>query len=227
MFPLRQPGAKIRLEETPSYQLFHRLFLCRSNYIQSLSEFEVREIGIVSSMDLDYDKERVNEMTTRYLPISRMVELFAKGVNIAIPDEKDTKLIYDIIIGHLEVWKDFASRSLNITDIPIEDFKLLSDFAGKVYKYAQHQYLTELSDSSFLRNLQKTQSVVAIDRIFKNGIAAEQGGLKSRRVQDVDLSQIETDDLVAEAEAKEVQGPHTSLMSAFNESKRFRFNQNK
>ena len=215
-----------RIEETPGYQLFHTLFLCRTNYIQSLPDYEVRYIGVPCTYDDDLNKQLLNEMVTRYLPISKMLELFAKGVNIAIVNTKDTKHIYDIIVAHLEAWKVFASRSLNITDIPIDDFKIMAEFAGKVYKYAQRHYLTELSTSALQRTMDESGTVRDINTIFKKDVGLYPDFNKSKYAKDIDYSKLNQDMgnmQEDEPEPDSVDGPHSNIITQFQNNKRFKW----
>lgn len=213
-----------RIEETPGYQLFHTLFLCRTNYVQSLPDWEVRYIGVPCTYDEDLNKQLLNEMVTRYIPISKMIELFAKGVNIAIVDTNDTKRIYDIIVKHLEAWRVFASRSLNITDIPIDDFKVMAEFAGKVYKYAQRHYLVELSTSALQRAMDDSNTVRDVNRIFKKEVGLHPDFNKSKYAKDIDYDKLNEDmGNNPPEEPDEIEGPHTDIIQGFKNNSRFKW----
>ena len=157
--------------QTPTYRLFHQLFQCRVPYLQSRTRFEVEVLGIPVTGDDDFDQARMNDLIICYLPISKMYDYYTRGVDVYIMDERDTKTIYDIIIGHLEAWRKTVGMSLNVNNVPMDDLKGLGEFAGKIYKYAQRHYIKEQLEFTYIaKTLQESNTILPTNRIFKENV---------------------------------------------------------
>jgi hypothetical protein len=154
--PVQRPTASTWLppeKRDTAWYLFHKLFLCRVQAIQTVSIEAMREYGTPTSGDPDFDKQMQNERVDRALSIAQMVEYWEAGVTIGIADQKDTKVIYELISDHLNAWKNKLENELNIRHAPIDDLVKLDNFANAVYRHAKYQFGTEYVESILHRKL--------------------------------------------------------------------------
>lgn len=146
-------------QRTSAWYLFHELFLCRVQRIQTLSLEEMREFGTPTSGDPEFDKQMRNERVDRMLPIcsssgSSMLDYWEQGVTVGIANEKDTKTIYEYISNHLEAWKTHLSVEINVRGAPLEDLVKLDKFANVVHKHARYHFTQEYVDSIMGRQIE-------------------------------------------------------------------------
>lgn len=146
--------------------IWNKLFRCRVSNIQSMSVDYLKQFGMPTSGDARYDKETAHEQVIRMLSINQMVEYFRSGITVGVCDVKDTKEIYEIIVRHLEAWKQKLHFELNVRAAPVDDLVLLDDFASAVYKHARHHF-TRQYVSSLLAQRMSTTLRVTRDRIMK------------------------------------------------------------
>lgn len=136
-----------------AYWIFEELFVCQIPYIQMLDLEELQEYGMPTSGDASYDYGTANEMRQIMIPISEMVKYYAKGVQVYVVDPADTKRIYERISDHLIAWKEKLSKSLNMSGAPLEDLKLMDQFANAVYEHAKYQFTDDTISSLLSRQV--------------------------------------------------------------------------
>jgi hypothetical protein len=154
--PVHKPQASTWLppeQRDTAWWIFHKLFLCRLQRIQTLTIEEMREFGTPTSGDSEYDKQMQNERVDRMLSIAQMMQYWSEGITIGVSDEKDTKLIYELITNHLSAWRNKLEFELNVRNAPIEDLVNLDKFANAVYRHAKYQFSEEYVDSILHRKL--------------------------------------------------------------------------
>ena len=136
-----------------SWYIFNQKFRCTVPHIDMRSADHVRMFGMPSSGIREIDKETAHERIETYLTIGQMAEFFKRGALVGVRKIEDTKIIYERISDHLNAWKLQLQNGLNNGEAPIDDLKLLDQFANAVYAHAQFQFTTEIVDSILMRQI--------------------------------------------------------------------------
>ncbi len=103
----------------------------------------------------DIDRAVLGQKTEAYLTINDMLELYKKGVNVEIADRDHCKSIYECISYHLSSWKHYLSTGINNNAAPLDDLKLMDEFANSVYEYAKWQFTDEIIESITIADMVK------------------------------------------------------------------------
>lgn len=147
------------------WYIWHKKFLCRIPNIHTMSIDYIKNFGMPTCGDNQFDRETANELKTMMLTINDMMDLFGKGVTIAVVNIRDTKEIYERITDHLVAWKQHLENGWHVKNAPIDDLLQMDKFAGVVYKYAQPQFTTQTVESILARRMSSTFRV-GRDRIM-------------------------------------------------------------
>lgn len=145
--------------------IFKQKFQCKLRYIDTLSEAEIRMCGVPTTYSEELDEALLNQPITQWLTINEMLELYRKGITIAVSDYDDTKKIYDNIQAHLLAWRDDIVSSHTTRHVPFTDLIDLDRFAAVVYKKAKFVFDIEKVDDTFVRGL---DNVFGIASLFSN-----------------------------------------------------------
>ena len=148
-------------ERTTAWCIFNELFMCRVANIQTMSAEYIAHFGTPDSGDPVVDRETANESVIKMLTINQMAEFFKQGTLVYVVNLKDTKVIYERIVDHLNAWKQRMSDTLNNSNAPIDDLLLLDRLAGSVYKHAAPQFTTAMAESLIAR---RAGSVMRVNR---------------------------------------------------------------
>lgn len=138
--PVPSATPKPSPDKDTAYYVFKQLFRVRVKEIDMMTPEQVKERGFLSSGDIERDKQAAHELRERYMPIARMAELYAKGVQVGICHRPDTKLIYEYTQAHLEAWKKVLARSLNEAKVNRQDLIDLDKFAQAIWQHARYFY---------------------------------------------------------------------------------------
>lgn len=180
-------------ERDTRYNIWYKKYKCRLRLIETRSIDELREYGMPTVFDKEYDNATANELVIRMLTVNEMVEYYKKNVSIFVVNYDDTKLIYDDIMTHLKAWKHYLDTTLMSSgDAPVEDLILLDKFANIVYKHAVHLFSNDYITSSLFNRMQgvlginlslseKTEPLTSNKEhktIFKENLPTSFGGLR-------------------------------------------------
>lgn len=105
---------------------------------------EQRAFGVRAIGDRTLDNALINERTTTWISIDRMIEYYKDGVTVGIIDPADCKRIYEAISPHLSHWIGHFQRGVNFSNAPVEDLILMDKFAATVYSHAKYHFTTDL-----------------------------------------------------------------------------------
>lgn len=130
-----------------AHYIFKEIIHVRVPYLQMRSIEDLQFFGMPHSGNDRFDRQTPHEHIDIMIPISQMVEYYQRGAQLFFPLASDTKRVYDYISDHLTAWKRHISRSLNWADAPIEDLKLLDEFANAIYAHAKYQFTDEIINS--------------------------------------------------------------------------------
>jgi hypothetical protein len=130
--------------------IFDRKYEIRIKKIDNVSVEEIEFYGMYSTGDKDYDDSLNNEIITRWMSISEMVEYFKRGKPFSIANPANTQEIYDVIHKYLLSWKARLENSLNVGNAPVDDLIALDGLASAVHGYACQYMKVERTQSPLL-----------------------------------------------------------------------------
>lgn len=125
----------MKLEHTPSWRIFNKVYYCESLMIASMTVEELKRnpVKIFQTGIPDIDGTAKDEMVKRYLSIDRMVELHHRHVNVRIINPNDLHSIYNDVYDHLEMWYAYILLDYSCTEVPIFELEMMGAFASDVY----------------------------------------------------------------------------------------------
>lgn len=140
-------------ERDNRYPIWHVLYLCRIPNIQTMSPDYIRHFGMPSSGDAAIDRQVTNELKSTMLTIAQMVQYHMQGVQIALVQYSDAKVIYEAISDYLVAWKRELETALTTRHAPLEDLIEMDKFANAVYEHAKWQFNGEYVESLLARRM--------------------------------------------------------------------------
>lgn len=132
------------------YYLWHEPYLVRAPRIQLMSEYELRNYGILDSGSPLENRLTMNELHEVMLPIVKIMYHVENGTHISVVKHSDTEWIYRRIQDHLHAWMQYLDTSLNISHAPIEDLIRLDKFAQIIYPHATEHFTAGYVESKFM-----------------------------------------------------------------------------
>ena len=118
-----------------SYVIFHKLFLVRMKTIDGYSKEYIEAYGLPFTGDKRMDNAFASEIINKNITIAQMADYYKQGISIRLTSEKDILEIYDTIHQHIKDFNNEVHNSLGFNKIPIEDLRVLSDFASTLYEH--------------------------------------------------------------------------------------------
>lgn len=131
------PRGKIE-GQTVAQKLFQNQYECQIQELHRVNDQALREYGHHSTGNSEWDRELMKQWVHVYLTPVRMVEMHSIGANIIISDPKKTVEIYKLLIEHLKNWQHLVEYEFNGIDPPIEDLRMMDDFAGAIWPIASN-----------------------------------------------------------------------------------------
>jgi hypothetical protein len=116
--------------------IFNRRFLCQIQKMHTLTENESNIFGLSSSGDRFIDEGLLKAWVHVNITIAEMVTLSGKGAPLIIDDPKDSVIIYETLLEHLRSWETKIKSSINVGKVPIDDLRLMDEFANKIHPMA-------------------------------------------------------------------------------------------
>lgn len=130
-----------------THYIFDVRFRVRYNYQASRSAEDIRYYGTPTVGNEEIDASMQSQLLDTYLTINEMVELYKAGIDVHVVDRAACRDIYECISYHLSTWRDFLGRGLNKNSAPLDDLKLLDEFANVVYEFAKYQFTDAIIES--------------------------------------------------------------------------------
>lgn len=153
-------------ETTPL--LWDVLYQVRVKVLSTYTLHEIKE-GIYKTTIDDIDKSYLNTITTVFLPIHRMAEIFHEGEPIAIVNKDDLLKIYRAIQNHLLAWEEFIKFGIHNAHAPIEDLLVFEEFAGFLYETIRRVDPMQKMDSIYGDRLKEAKKKFGIE-LFHPGL---------------------------------------------------------
>lgn len=114
---------------------------------------DISNFGSYTTLDKGIDSSLTNQWVNVMIPIVKMVEIYQEGGSIRIVDEKDTKIIYELISEHLSLWESTLRTGINIGDAPVSDLLAMDTFAQALYPHAKQHFSQDLIGSILGREM--------------------------------------------------------------------------
>lgn len=153
--------------------IWDELYLCRIPLITTRDIEHIDRYGCYTTLDKNIDNMVMTELTTTYINVDRMVELYREGVTIRLVNSNDIVKIYNAIQDHILAWAERIERAVNIGDIPLDDLILMDRFANEIYVNAKFYFTEERMQSYLERGLIDIIGIFTPNRFFNNKKKAE------------------------------------------------------
>lgn len=141
--------------KTSDWYIFEPIFMVRVPAEALRTENEVRVLGTHTTFNKRVDATLSRAMTTVYLNIARMADLFANGHPVSVVNHADCKTIFEYTQNHLDTWAKLLQGTVNRPHAPFDDLQKLDQFAASVFNHARHQYANpENMQSGFMRAIE-------------------------------------------------------------------------
>lgn len=143
-----QPTAPIREKDTAAYKAFKWRFEVMIPSAYAISEYEIQQMGTLTTGDRKLDASLANELAHTYRTIAEMAKLHAEGCEIKLVNPvKDAPRIYDVVQQLLFDWANELNQGLNPlaetaeykqrVKTALADIELLEAFATQIYPIAK------------------------------------------------------------------------------------------
>ena len=125
-----------------AWRLFNTPYEVSIPEIYFHTEEAIQERGLYSSGDRNVDQTMRHGLRTVYMPIVGMALHRHEGSPIRLANPRNAVEIYDLIMQHLLNWNRVVNTEFNIGEVPIDDLKILENFAGEIHPLAT-QFTTQ------------------------------------------------------------------------------------
>ena len=122
-------------EDSAVYKLFNYPFYCRVPYFSTISYEDLELYGTYLTKD---ENKAVYQPIDKIMTIVEMAEYFKNGIIVELAKPSESNIIYNIIMDHLKMWRDYGLKFGHPFDPPLEDLRLLSDLGEIIYPVANN-----------------------------------------------------------------------------------------
>ncbi|MCO6704713.1 hypothetical protein [Streptomyces sp. CHB9.2] len=141
---------------TAAYKIFHYFVECLIPQMYLYSQEYVQKFGLYSSGDSDVDAAAYQNLVKVNLTVHQMAGYAEQGASIALVNPDESKQIYGWILEHINDWQDEVNRDPGLRDqVPVNDLRILEEFAALIYPMARQHVQTEVSTSRLFRSLDR------------------------------------------------------------------------
>lgn len=120
-------------EESAVYKIFHYPFHCIIPFYATISYDALERYG--NYEDQEYESSPYSPVD-KILTINEMIELYKQGTQIQLSKPIESKKIYNVILEHLEMWRDYGIYFGAPYNPPLEDLCVMNELAKNVYRLA-------------------------------------------------------------------------------------------
>lgn len=191
---------------TPKYIIFHKSYLVRVKNIDTLDKEYIQQRGLPYTGDHVLDSTFANEIIDKYVTIAQMAEWFSQGITIRIKNESDMIEIYQVIYKHLQSFQQALDSSYNISSVPVEDLKKLSNFASTIFPHIGNTDF--IKEETKLPEFYSSYSAIDMSKIFRPIPKSQEKKQEQERINNhynnvpVELETAPHEDILKEIEEK-------------------------
>lgn len=145
-----------KAHHSAAYKIFNYFVECTIPAMYLYSQEYVKKFGLYTSGDADVDAQTFQSMVKANLTVAQMAQHMSDGATIALIHPEESKQIYQWIVEHINDWTDEVTKDPNRRDdVPVEDLRLLDQFAKEIYPMARQHMNTQVSGSRLFRSLDR------------------------------------------------------------------------
>lgn len=163
-------------------------FECRVQQSALISRNEIKELGMVTTGNEQWDRDLMNQYVVNYMSIDKMLTFFTNGTPVQIVRSTDAKDIYEIVQYYLDYWQYEIQMSMNLGKVPYEDLIDLNEFANSVFAYARSHYVNGNSPVGALMRQAKATGLTNFAALFQNLHAKPEAGNQVDKIIRKDLA---------------------------------------
>lgn len=113
--------------------IFKKLYNVVVPYVATLTDLEIDDRGIPAAYNASTDTyhDQLVDKTSVSWTIARMIEAHENGLSVAVENPKDISEIYNVLEGHLLVYKNRPKINRGVG--PVDDLIKMENFAQEIY----------------------------------------------------------------------------------------------
>jgi len=158
---------------SPAQKIFNWTFPVSIPQMHIYSERELEIYGNISTGDSSYDRALANEpVKMSGVTIARMLEWWKNGLQneiVLLNPAKDAPTIYNILRDAISSWYLEVSKDPLHPEVPLEELKIMDEFAQAVYEKAKYHFVKDGSNLNFLdqMHLDSISPLAEVEEHFK------------------------------------------------------------
>jgi hypothetical protein len=149
---------------TAAYKIFNYFVECMIPAMYLYSQEYVKKFGLYTSGDADVDAQTFQSTVKANLTVAQMAQHMADGAALSLLHPEESKQIYQWIVEHINDWTEEVTKDPNRRDVPVEDLRLLDQFAKEIYPMARQHMTTQVSGSRLFRSLDRINRRATVKR---------------------------------------------------------------
>jgi hypothetical protein len=141
---------------TPAYKIFHYKYNYSLPGIHFYSQEYLDFVGIETTGNVADDKAILSNFINTRGTIMEIAKHYAEDHPIKIGNTRDAVPMYEAVRDHLANWKKALASESNLGDAPIEQLRILDEFATSIFEIARRyapSLKEKISVSTKLRGL--------------------------------------------------------------------------
>lgn len=148
-----------------AYKIFNYFVECMIPAMYLYSQEYVEKFGLYTSGDADIDAQTYQSNVKANLTVAQMAQHMADGAPISLVTPEESKQIYQWVVEHLNDWTDEVAKDPNRkSEVPVEDLRMLDQFAKEIYPMAREHMTTQVSGSRLFRSLDRLNRRAVVKR---------------------------------------------------------------
>jgi len=143
--------------------LVDNLYKIRYNFFQSRSIEDIRERGVYVTGIKAFDSQIKNEQVDGYMTIQMAMDLFKRGVEMALVNPSELMPMYNEISDYLEHSMKLVQDSPNAQEETIRKIIDVDTFCRAVFEHAKFELKVSQTVDQFVRKISKGQQLPLIN----------------------------------------------------------------
>lgn len=152
------------------------MFKVRVPVLATYTEYELDNFGIPLTHDLNNDTSSINsvmDMTTVYLPITRLIDIYSNGYTIMLIELDKLPFFYNTLSDYLYLIKNNINTGINRKNIMDDRVDFINNFAKEVYennkRFIDRSVIKELDGFSIGFNLMGYTNTSGVNTTLSTG----------------------------------------------------------
>lgn len=120
-------------EKSAVYKIFHYPFHCRIPKYATYTYSQIEKYGTYSTKD---EEQAVYQPVDKILTINEMTDFYRDGIVVELAKPMESDKIYNIIMDHLKMWRDYGLQFGHPYEPPMDDLYRLNELAMLIHPVA-------------------------------------------------------------------------------------------